>query len=61
MCYPRAAGEFTERAKGDKHNERMCTYIVETMIVGIIRKGVTSNMKRDSSHAVGLERREDKV
>jgi len=61
MYYARAPGEFTERAKGDKHNKCMCTYIVETMIVGIIRKGMTSNMKRDSSHAVGLEPREDKV
>ena len=31
-----------------------CTYIVETIIVGMTRNGRTSKMKRESSQAVGL-------
>ena len=34
--------------------EEIVAYIVETMMVGIIRKGKASKTKRDSSHAVGL-------
>jgi hypothetical protein len=30
------------------------THIVETIMVGMMRRGTTSNVKRDSSHAVGL-------
>jgi hypothetical protein len=31
------------------------TYMVETIMAGIIRRGITSNMKQESNQAVGLK------
>lgn len=35
-------------------SETVCTYIEDTIIVGITRSGITSKTKRDKSQAVGL-------
>ena len=43
------------RVKIKYYRKKAGTYIVETMIVGINRRGMTSNTSRDSNHAVGLD------
>ena len=35
------------------------TYMVETIMVGINRRGIKSKMRRESNHAVGLHKRLD--
>ena len=39
-----------------RHQDASCvTYIVETIIVGISRRGIISKKNRERSQAVGLE------